>query len=311
MLPNSLPPKPTQLLKSARCLTNFHERLTCFVGVKLAINQLKTVLRCACLAAVLLSLSANAQQTRSLDGAITLDVGQIDRDLTLALTVNNHNFVVLPTFAFIRPITSSRTVTVDFLAGADQMEFTIDGIIENPVDYSIEIQCLGCSDSVPRQYFTQGGNLLGLVGAAFIDPDDLASSIDISLISRSQISGVIQLQTPQEAPQVADRDLSFVVDAVVPNAGGQAQQLLLSQTVMLSAGESQAAFILRGISRSTQPGVSLVARCQSCLGVLPRQIQSEQLFSALVDHTGVEFIFDSNATPTITGAIDLILENRD
>lgn len=244
------------------------------------------------------------QTTRSLSGNVVIDVGTIDRDLNIELTVSNHSFVVLPTFTIIRPITSQRSTTVQLPAGQTSAAFIIDEIILDPVDYSIRIDCLSCRDSITLQYVAEPQNLTVLAGDAFLDPDQLPAEIEIELLSRAQFSGSIALFNDQ----LAADDLQFEVTAIAPQ---QNDRVLQSSRLVLTQGQNQVGFVLRDIDRNIPGGVQILARCLGCIGVFPGVQRLSQTFDPASDQQNILVQFNGDFQPLIAPAIYLLLEEDD
>lgn len=196
---------------------------------------------------VLCSTLALAQTTRSLSGTIELDVAPNQKNRVIEITVNNHSFVVLPSLAILRPITSSQARRVTLPAGQSSVDYFVDGIIDDPssndpVDYTIALRCIGCSSDFPLQYYSPTGNKFGLANSTFIDPDDLPAVLGLTAITRATIRGQIDLG------QMADRDLIFTV--TVLSAQNSQQVLATKRSITLPMGSSNTGYTITGLRRS-------------------------------------------------------------
>ena len=245
-----------------------------------------------------------AQETRSLLVNVGLDVGAVERDLSLQATVNNHSFVVISVFPFvaIRPITSQNSVLFQLPKGETEAIVAIEDILLDAVDYTVEFSCLNCADTVPRQFYRPSENSTALAGATFIDPEDLPLQISSNLITRAQISGQLSLL----AEQTVDRELVFEVAVSDLTTGN----VLQSQRVTLMAGENSANYRFRGIIRNALVDLELSARCISCFGISPISQRFNQVLSTQADSQAVDFIFDAEAAFPLNGVLDLILSDN-
>jgi len=245
-----------------------------------------------------------AQESRSLLINVGLDVGVVERDLSIQATVNNHSFVVITVFPFvaIQPISSQSSVLFQLPKGETEAIVFIEDILADPVDYSVEFNCLNCVDTVPRQFYRPDGNSTTLAGATFIDPEDLPLQISSDLITRAQISGQLSLL----AEQTIDRELVFEV-AVSDFSTGN---VLQSQRVRLMAGENSVNYIFRGITRNAFVDLELSARCVTCIGISPISQRFNQVLSTQSDSQDIDFIFDAEAGFLLNGVLDLILSDN-
>ena len=251
---------------------------------------------------VIYSVQGAAQEDRSLIINLGLDVPSIDRDLDLEITVSNHSFVVVSIFPFvsIRPITSQQRVFTRLTAGQSEVLTTVQQILLDTVSYVVEINCLGCTDTVPRQFYRTEGNTTASVNSTFINPEDLPEQITTRLITRAQISGQLSLLPDQ----ISERNLVFEVSATDVVTG----TIVGSQIFNLGAGESSVNYFLRGITRRPTDEIEVVVRCRQCIGVLPNIQTFDQTFSTQEDVFAVDFVFDAQAGFLINGVLDLILD---
>jgi len=243
--------------------------------------------------------SVSAQDTRSLSVDINLDVGVVDRPLDLEMTVNNHSFVFIFPNTILRPITSQQTTLVQLPAGATSITAVINDILPEPVDYTVEINCLNCSDTVPRQYYRPKGNVTGLIDSAYIDPVDLPPQIDVTLITRAQIRGQIRLMPEQ----IAERDLVFEVSVFNPGSSSALQ----SEQVILGAGQNDINYVIRGLTRSPTNQLEVRARCLDCGAVVPSEQTFGQLVSTQSDANSIDFVFDTENLFFLHAVLKLIL----
>jgi len=251
--------------------------------------------------ALLLSLTCQsvlAQDARSLSVDIILDVGVVDRPLDLEITVNNHSFVFIFPTTIIRPITSSHSTRVQLPAGETSITAFIDDIVLDQVDYTIEINCLACSDTLPQQYFRPEGNATGLINSAFLDPMDFPSQITTSLITRAQITGQIRLV----ADQLDEQDLLFEVNVI--NEGSTS--VLKSAQVTVAAGQNEVNYVIRGLNRNASQ-LEVLARCLDCDSIVPSAQTFSDLVSAQTDATGIDFEFDTQSQFLFNGIYFLLL----
>lgn len=243
-------------------------------------------------------------QTRTLSGSLKLDTGMAAEDLRLEVTVNNHIIVVLPPFSITRPITSSESTEVTMLAGRDSIDYLVTNILPDPVDYTVQISCIDCSDSIPDQYYSMDGNTLGLQSDVFIDPEDLPELLDISVISRARISGTIDLGV------VAERDLIFAV-SVVSNA--LPERIYQSgETVTLPNGATSVDYQLTGLNREIGGDLfRVVLQCLNCSGSSGLAQLFPTALSPLQNHAGIDFEVtdDGPLDNTIAPILDLLLND--
>jgi len=240
-----------------------------------------------------------AQTTRTLEGRIDLDVGSAVKDLALDIVVNNHSFVVLPpAFTIVRPIQSSVITRVNLIEGQNSVSYFLNDIINDPVDYTVQIRCIGCADIIPTQIYTPEGNQFGFPNAAFIDPGDLPAQLNLNAISRAVISGQITLQNP------AERDLSFtisIIDPANPNI-----ILATNGSLEISAGDSNIDYQFTNLARSND-SFQVQFRCKNCFGHA-RSIQTfERLLSAQTNHSNIDFTLSDAGQPITLTAIYLLL----
>ncbi len=247
------------------------------------------------------SWPATAQTGLSLRGLASFDVAPINT-LTLEISVRNHSFVVLPPpLGFIRPITSSVMTVVSVPSGSQSISYLIEDIEPDPVDYTIQMKCLGCSDIVPTQYYTMNGNATGLVNSAFIDPLDFPSELNLNLITRGMISGEIELLNE------SSQDLEFIVEAFDSNVPEFAIEQ--SPPIILPAGELIVDYQIRGIRRNNVQ-LRLAAKCENCFGRARKPETFERLLSSQEDHNGINFYFEGRGTPVLDPILLPLLEEE-
>lgn len=241
-----------------------------------------------------------AQDTRSLVVNMSLDVGSVERSLSLQVSVRNHDIAIIPPFFLIlRPITSERTVLVQLPAGQTDVSVLVDEILPDPVIYSVQIQCLDCDDTIPTQFYSPQGNTTSMPDSIFIFPEDLPAQINTNLITRAQISGTIELLVGQSA----DRELIFELSAVDLLTGLELQ----SRRVSLMPGMSSVDYVLRGLIRQPFDNTELQVRCIRCAGALRFPQVFPQVLSTQVDLQGINFSFDVNPDFRLNGVLDIIL----
>ena len=240
-----------------------------------------------------------AQDTQSLSVDLNLDVGVVNRPLDLEITINNHSFVFIFPATIIRPITSSQSTLVTLPAGATSVTAFLDDLVLDEVDYTVEINCLGCADTVPQQYFSPEGNATGQIDSVFLDPDEFVDQIDVSLITRAQISGQIRLLPGQ----LAESDLEFEVSVI--NALTLSE--LANTQITLAAGQNNVDYLIRGLTRSATTQLEVLARCLNCGGIFPRSQTFSQLLSTQTDSTDIDFEFDTENLFILNGIFHEIL----
>ena len=224
--------------------------------------------------------------TRSLNGVISLDVSEVDTDLQLNVAIRNHSFVVLSVFPFIaiRPVISQRSETIKIDKGAASASYRIDGIENDPVDYSIQISCLACGSYVPTQFYTSTGNRFSLSGGAYIDPDDLGSTLDLNIITRGRIEGEIVLK----GDKVSNRDIKLTLSVV--SSVDNSIILKTIEGLTLATGKSRLAYSVSGLDRSLARGYQIKVDCENCFGKSARSIFSEIVLNSSVDHKAVDIV---------------------
>ena len=243
-------------------------------------------------------------QTRSLGGSLQLDTGVAAEDLRLEITVNNHIIIVQPPFSITRPITSSESTEVVMLAGQDSIDYLVTDILPDPVDFTVQISCLGCSSSIPDQYYSMGGNRLGLQSDVFIDPEDLPELLDFNVISRARISGTIDLGA------VAERDLMFAISVasnVLPERIYQS-----GTTVTLPNGSTRVDYQLLGLNREIGDDLfRVVLQCLNCSASSAVAQLFPTALSPLQNHSGIDFqVTDEGPIfTTIAPMLDLLLND--
>ena len=222
-------------------------------------------------------------QTRSLSGRLSLDIGPSETDRQIMITVRNHSFVIIPpTFAILRPVTSLESTIVSLTKGTTNVDYVINDIITDPVDYSISINCIACSDSLPTQYYSPSGNRFGLSGSAYLDPDELPDVLNLTATTRASISGEITLN------RVADRKLNFSVTVFSRNNPSILYKVL--SPIPLTSGMATTAYTVVGIDRaigSDQYGVRL--QCINCFGRSKIAQVFDEALSPNENHSSINF----------------------
>lgn len=264
------------------------------------VNLIKALLSfCIILMSLLVQISS--AQTRSLSGVISLDVGTSDIERTIIVSVRNHSITVVPPFfSIIRPVTSVETTTVVLPQGSSSVAYSVQNIISNPVDYSVALQCVNCTDNFPIQYYASSGNRFTLGGPTFIDPADLPSTLNITAITRSTISGDIILD------QVADRALNFSIDIFSSQRPELSFQTLSSIT--LEQGQRSVSYIVNGLNRSI--GLDLYGvrlQCTNCFARSRAPITFERLLSAEQNHSSINFEVTDEESAPIAPILNLLL----
>lgn len=260
-----------------------------------------TLLFISLLIAALHANTSLAQSSRSLSGILTLDVNPSNVDRTLLLTVRNHAFVVLPTFAISRPIISSRSVTVQLLKDRSSVNYSIDNILTDPVDYSIEIDCLSCTDDFPLQYYAPNGNSLALTNSIYIDPEDLPTVLNITAITRAHISGEVMLD------RISDENLTFTLSVL--SAKNPALVFQTRSPIVLPVGQRSVLYSVSGLRRAIgSDRFRVQLQCISCVGPSRRPQTFSQLLSPNENHTDIDFIATDEPFISITPILNLLLE---
>lgn len=244
-----------------------------------------------------------AQTTRSLVGQISLDVAPAIKDLAIDITVRNHSFAVLPPpFGIIRPIQSTATARVTIAKGESNTPYALTGIVENPVDYTIQIKCPGCEDIIPTQYYSPDGNRFGLSNSVYIDPDDLPTQLALVALTRATISGEINLLNP------ASKDLNFTLEVA---ADGYPDFIYGSDSSLkINKGDQTLSYQISALERSSDSFlVSL--QCGSCFGSARRKRLFETPLSSQSNHTNIDFILIDEGIAIISPVINLLLDSSD
>lgn len=240
-------------------------------------------------------------QTRSLSGSLSLDIGPSEFDRKILITIRNHSFVIIPpTFAIIRPVTSLESTMVTLTKDSTSVDYVINNIITNPVDYSISIDCIACSNDLPTQYYSPEGNRFGLSGSAFLDPDELPNILNLVAITRASISGEITLD------RIADRALNFSVTVFSIDNPNISYKVL--SPVTLAPGMSTTAYSVTGLNRAIGPdqyGVRL--QCTNCFGVSRRVQIFDRALPPNENHSSINFSVSDEPAPTLAPIIDLLL----
>jgi len=244
---------------------------------------------------------ALGQSTRSLSGTVTLDLtpSEIDRDIEIS--VRNHSFVVIPpNFQILRPITSRESSTVKMLAGTTQVNYLLENIIIDPVDYSISIRCIGCSIDMPDQFYTSEGNAFSLINSAYIDPLDLPNTLDLTAITRAEISGEITLD------KIATRDLLYTL--TVFSAENRDRIFATLSPITIASGTTSTSYSVTGLNRAIgSDRYRIKIQCINCIG----QARAEQVFiralSPNQNHSQIDFSVIDIPIPVIAPILELLL----
>ena len=244
-----------------------------------------------------------AQTTRSLAGQISLDVAPAIRDLAIDITVRNHSFVVLPPpFGIVRPIQSTVTTRVVIVLGESNTEYSLTGIVENPVDYAIQIKCPGCEDIIPTQYYSPDGNRFGLSNSVYIDPDDLPAELALVALTHATISGKINLLNP------ASKDLDFTLEAT--DEGYPDFIYASDSSLKISKGDQTLNYQMSGLERSSGSFL-LTLQCRNCLGSAHRKRLFETPLSSQLNHTNIDFTLIGEGVVIIAPMINFLLDSSD
>ena len=241
------------------------------------------------------------EEFRSLSGELHLDVGVADQDLNLRITVRNHSFVVIFPILILRPITSQASDTVVMTAGSASTSYSISQIIEAPVDYTIQVECLACQNTIPTQYYSPSGNRLGLAGGVYIDPANLPAALSMGLLSRAKIAGEIKLANNV----VSERNLLFTVSAVDTENSNFIYQSI--NQLVLAQGETAVDYAFSGLDRSVNGGYRIEVRCTNCFGASAQPQFSDSLQTLMQNYQAINFeIIDLPHVP-IPAIIELLL----
>lgn len=267
-------------------------------------QQAKTMYRGLLVTSLIIAIvlgSTAWAQTRSLSGRLSLDIGPSDIDRTVMISVRNHSFLVLPTFTILRPITSIESTTVTLATGSASVDYVINDIIADPIDYSISIECIACSNNLPTQYYSPEGNRFGLSNSVYIDPDELPNVLNLMAITRASISGDITLD------RIADRALNFRVTVFSIDNPNISYKVLSSITLV--PGMSTTSYSVSGINRAIgtdRYGVRL--QCINCFGASKRAQVYDGALSPSENHSSINFFASDERAPTLAPIIDLIIE---
>ena len=261
----------------------------------------KGLLLASLIIAIVLGNAAWAQ-TRSLSGSLSLDIGPSDIDRQIVITVRNHAFVVIPpTLAILRPVTSLESTTITLPKGSVNVDYLINNIINDPISYSISIECIACSNDLPTQYYSPSGNRFGLSGSAYLDPDELPDELNLIGITRASISGGITLD------RTADRTLNFNLTVFSINKPDLSYRVL--SPITLAPGMSTTDYSVTGLNRaigSDQWGVRL--QCINCFGASRRVQVYDRALSPNENHSSINFFVSDEPVPTLAPIMNLLLE---
>lgn len=236
-----------------------------------------------------------AQQARNLNVDLQLDQ-PYDQALVIEVSVRNHSFIIVPpTFTILRPILSSVTQTVVIAQGELNAALSIEDISVDAIDYSIRFRCLSCASSVPTQYFTASGTRLGLVNDAYIAPQALPSSINVSLQTLGFITGQVLLDNGA----LADSNVRTTIRLSDSGTG----QLVSRQPITILAGDTKAEYRFEGLRRSGGVRYLLQLGCSNCRRV--RQSVDTALDSAM-NHSGIDYVVQERRID-ISGIVTLLL----
>lgn len=244
---------------------------------------------------------SQAQSTRTLQGTLSLDVASNIKNRTIEISVRNHSFVVVPpAFTILRPITSAQSTLISMPMGISSVNYLIDTISPEAIDYSIQIKCLDCVADFRTQYYSPIGNQYGLANAIYLDPDALPDQLDLNAITAVTISGQLQLL------EVSSRDLTFELSVYDFN---QPQRVYQQQSIFLPAGASTVDYIVTGMTRtSDESSFGVRLKCTVCNGVSQQTLEYPARLSAGLNHQQINFTIDG-ATPLIAPSIYLLLND--
>lgn len=261
------------------------------------------------ISAVFLTFGVNpaaAQQTRSLFGEVSLDVGVAPKDLAIDVTVNNHAFVVVPpTLTIIRPITSKQTRRITIKKGEASATYFVDNIITDnppPIDYTVSFKCVACSDVFRTQYYAESGNRFGFANDVYLDPATLGASLDINIVSDVRLSGTLNF----ENGAASKRALNFEI--VISDPVNSSVIYLRRSNIILLQGQSSVNYQVTGLRRQTgnrQFSVGVV--CTNCFGDSAKLQLFPQILSTSENHLGIDFLVTDQAPKVVAPIIDLLL----
>lgn len=263
---------------------------------------MKYLLKTLLLGSLMLPISCSfAQSTRSLQGRLSLDVAPNITNRTIEISVRNHSFVVIPpAFTILRPIISTQSTVVPMPVGVSSVDYLIDGISTDAVDYSIQITCVGCGADFRTQYYSPSGNKYGLADAVYLDPDALPDQLNLNAITAVTISGKLVLET------VSERELSFelsVYDFDKP------QQVYQQQSIALPAGARQVDYAITGMNRLTHAAsFGIRVSCTVCFGISRKTIEYPSALAASLNHQQIDFGI-GGAMPVLVPSIYLLLND--
>lgn len=254
---------------------------------------------------ILISLYAmsvtQAQVTRDLVGQISLDIAPAVKDLIVDISVRNHSFIVIPpTFTILRPIQSIVSTRVLIAEGDSSALYSLSGIVQNPVDYTIQIKCSGCEDIIPTQYYSPQGNRFGLADSTYIDPEDLPAQLALLAITRATIAGKINLLS------TASKDLDFTVEV----AADEFPDFIYAtnSSLKMSKGDQTLNYQISGLARSSNL-LQVSLRCRNCLGTARRKRLFKTPLSSQSNHSNIDFTLADEGLAIISPLINLLLDN--
>lgn len=280
------------------------------LSIRLFKNKHESILTIICKTSLLLTLlvftqPSLAQQTRTLTGTIQLDYGVAERDYVIDVTVRNHSFVVFFPFTILRPITSEVTQQLVIKAGRFSASYHIAGIIEDPVDYTIQINCEACKQIIPTQYYSEGGNSFSaLDNKIFIDPVELPLNLSIPLITNASIKGRIAL----ENNETANRNLSYTMTVLSSNNPSLVYQTI--KGVTLPQGSNGINYSILGLNRNTNgASYQVKLQCENCFGLSAKPIIYSRNLLSIENHTGIDFNVTDMAIVPIGAITELLLSD--
>ena len=178
-------------------------------------------------------------------------------------------------------------------------EYMVSNILPDPVDYSVQIKCLSCSDFIPTQYYSPSGNALGLANSVYIDPEDFTENLNITLITRAFIKGQIKLD--KEVSENLEINLS-VLSKNITNFTYE------TAVITLPAGETTIDYQLIGLSRNIGDDEYQVSvQCLNCFGASSGQQFLPIALSPNENHLNIDFEI-ANAVTQPTSSLAAIIQ---
>lgn len=232
----------------------------------------------------------NTADTISLEGNVNLDFGVASSDFEVEISVSNHSFVVISVFpvTIIRPLLSRVTESVTIAQGQSSVDYMLNGISTNAVDYVIDFRCDNCDGVFSPQYYTTNENSFSMSNAVYIDPSEFPNNLDFTLISGSSITGVISLAEGG----LAKRDLNFLISALDPI---DPNNIFRRISITIPKGSNSAAYAIDQLVRDSElTGFDVQLDCLNCLTTSILTINYPDTLDPLIDSTNINFEVDFN-----------------